>query len=337
MRVIEELEGQIMLASGCPGLLVYGRRRMGKSTLLRNLAGFLPGSVLTAGFSMQNPSAFTSPTSLASLIARTAREAVGDSPSAAAPETLPALFDALADINRRLEESDRRLVLACDEFEAIDSKIGERVFTLDLLSTIRELVQTHRRITWIFAGSHDLGELERADWSSYFVSLRTVEVSAFSLEETRLLLTEPLKWSPLWQDRPAERPRFDPSFWGERGIERIQEETAGWPHLVQLAAETAVDIANDKGARKLDTDLLEAAFAKSVGRGDVVLRQLLEGENRYAHEWDYLLAFRDRESQPPPADPDIHRALRRRLLVTESDGQWRMRVPLMRRWLIDRC
>jgi hypothetical protein len=162
-------------------------------------------------------------------------------------------------------------------------------------------------------------------------------VLPFTSEETRLLLTEPLKSSPLWQDRPAERPRFDPSFWSEGGIERIQEETGGWPHLVQLVAETAVDIANDRSVRELDTDLLEAAFAKAVGRGDAVLRQLLEGENRYPREWGYLLAFRDRESQPPPTDSGIRRALRRRLLVTNSDGQWRMRVPLMRRWLIDRC
>jgi hypothetical protein len=53
--------------------------------------------------------------------------------------------------------------------------------------------------------------------------------------------------------------RFDPSFWGEEGIDRIQAETGGWPHLVQLVAETAVDMANDKG-RGLDAMMLEAAL-----------------------------------------------------------------------------
>ena len=65
MSVLGQLERQVMLATGCPGLLIYGRRRMGKSTLLRNLDGFLPGSVRIASISMQNPAAFTSVSSLA--------------------------------------------------------------------------------------------------------------------------------------------------------------------------------------------------------------------------------------------------------------------------------
>ena len=60
MGVLGQIERQVMLATGCPGLLIYGRRRMGKSTLLRNLDGFLPGSIRIASISMQNPAAFTS-------------------------------------------------------------------------------------------------------------------------------------------------------------------------------------------------------------------------------------------------------------------------------------
>jgi len=43
--VLGELERQIMLSTGCPGLVLYGCRRTGKSTLLRNLHGFLPPAV----------------------------------------------------------------------------------------------------------------------------------------------------------------------------------------------------------------------------------------------------------------------------------------------------
>jgi hypothetical protein len=37
--------------------------------------------------------------------------------------------------------------------------------------------------------------------------------------------------------------------------------------------------------------------------------------------------------QEPPADEAVYQSLRRRLMVTEKDGRWRMRVPLMQRWL----
>jgi len=38
-------------------------------------------------------------------------------------------------------------------------------------------------------------------------------------------------------------------------------------------------------------------------------------------------------SQPPPEDEAIYTSLRRRLLVAEDGDQWRLRVPLMQRWL----
>jgi len=50
-------------------------------------------------------------------------------------------------------------------------------------------------------------------------------------------------------------------------------------------------------------------------------------------EWDYLRAFRRHDTQPPPDDEAVHRSLRRRLLVVEENRAWRLRVPLMQRWL----
>lgn len=45
MPIIEALEEQLTLPAGCPGLLITGRRRMGKSTLIRNLRGFIPETI----------------------------------------------------------------------------------------------------------------------------------------------------------------------------------------------------------------------------------------------------------------------------------------------------
>jgi TIR domain len=333
MNAVDLLERQITLAQGCPGLLIYGRRRMGKSTLLLNLSGFLPPSVRVAIVSMQNPRAFSSQESLAGLLLQAAWAALGQETPVTLPKTLSEMFAALDIMNERLGVDGQRLFLACDEFEMIDRKIAETVFSIDLLHTFRESIQTHRRIVWAFAGSHSLGELVHADWASYFVSLRTVEITHFTPEETRLLLTEPLRYSPLWKERPGASPRFT-SFWGQDGIKGIHVETGGWPHLVQLAAETCVDLANDRGADTVDAPLLEEAFDEAVRRGDSVLRQLIEGESCLPGEKHYLLGFREQEVQPVPGDSLVRRALRRRRLVVDNGGKWRLRVPLMRRWMI---
>jgi len=50
-------------------------------------------------------------------------------------------------------------------------------------------------------------------------------------------------------------------------------------------------------------------------------------------EWTYLSGFRTQDRQPPPTDETVRQALHRRLLVTEDGDHWRLRVPLMQRWL----
>jgi hypothetical protein len=170
-----------------------------------------------------------------------------------------------------------------------------------------------------------------APWTSYLVSARTVEVPPFTPHETRLLLTEPLTHSQLW--KPDARPSFPPEFWSDGGIDRIHREADGWPHLLQLIAETAVDLVNSEASPLVTPALLERALDRAVTSGHIVLYQLLQGECALPGEWDYLSAFRACEQQPPPEDPAIQRSLRHRQIVREEASLWRLRVPLMARWL----
>jgi hypothetical protein len=327
--VVGQLDQQVTLASGCPGVVLYARRRMGKSTLLYNLAGRLPEHIQAAVISMQDPTAFTS---LEHLVARIARAVQPVPTGGEIPRDLPGLQRHLETCNARLKQENRRLLLALDEYEQIDVKIGEGVFPRDLLPAIRESIQSHRQITWLFAGSHEITELPNAQWTSYLVSARTIEVPPFTLAETRLLLTEPLKHSQLWKT-PELRPRFSPEFWGEGGIDRIHREADGWPHLLQLIAETTVDLLNSEGAAAVTPALLERALDSAVTSGHNVLSQLMQGESSLAGEWEYLSAFRAREEQPPPEDIGIRRSLLHRQIIREENGLWRLRVPLMARWL----
>jgi len=335
--IMSDLDKQIMLSTGCPGLVLYGRRRMGKSTVLHNLNGFLPATVIPVVISMQDPQAFTSLADLLHLISQKLTPAVGgETGNTAANIDLNLFMQRLAQSNEKLQAAGKRVLLAIDEYENIDRKLGEKIFPEDLLVTVRESIQTHRQITWIFAGSHDITELKNAEWPSHLVSARTIEVPMFTPAETRLLLTEPMKFSSLWPKEDPKRPRFAPEFWGENGIERIQHEAGGWPHLVQLIAETVVDLINDETKRQVDAELFECSLNKAIVSGHNVLYQLLRGESTLPGEWKYLSAFRKRETQPPPEDEAIYTSLRRRLLVEEENGQWRLRVPLMARWLKER-
>lgn len=332
------LEHEIMAGPGCPGLLLYGRRRLGKSTILRNLDGFLPESVMPVVVSMQNPRAFNSEASLAALLAEEIRRvwpaATSFSPE---PKDLVTFFEFLGACNARLGTDKRRLVLGIDEFEELDRRIGSKQFTEDFAATLRESVQSHRRITWMFAGSHHFSELPNVRWSSYLVSLRTLDLPSFTPEETRLLLSQPLKHSRRKEARTAVV-TFGTGFWGEGGMDRIHAEAGGWPHLVQLIASTVVDLCNTQGQPRADAAILDEALAKSVVSGDSVLAELmLYRSEEYPAAWSYLSGFRKQDTQPRPEDEALRLILKRHLLVQETaDGQWTLRVPLMLRWLRER-
>lgn len=337
LGVFGELERQIMLSTGCPGIVLYGRRRTGKSTVLLNLSGFLPATVLPVCVSMQDPKAFTSLASLIELLLGRIRGAFGTAaPAVPASVDLPGLFAFLGAVNERPASDRRRLLIGLDEYEAIDAKIGEGVLPQDLLDTLRESIQSHRSITWMLAESHEITELPHAPWTSVLVSARTIEMPLFTREETTLLLTDPLQHSRFWREKGRQRPRFASAFWGERGIDTIHAEAGGWPHLVQLIAETAIDLSNDGDRRAVDAALLEQALDKATVKGHNVLYELSCRESRLPGEWEYLRGFASRERQPPPADSRIYAALRRRLLLVDDHGECALRVPLMRRWLTQR-
>lgn len=280
---------------------------------------------------MQNPAAFTSIAHFTRLIHQSISKAIEDKADLIS-EDLDGLYQRLDRANTDLNQTEGRLALTLDEFESIDQKIGEGVFTEDLLATIRESIQNHRRLIWVFAGSHPIAALKHAEWPSYLVSAQTIEVPPFTEAETRLLLTDPLKQSPLYR-KDDERPRFDPTFWGENGIEWIHAQTAGWPHLVQLLASTAVDLTNESEADCLDQEALELAAAKSVVLGDTVLRQLVHGETQSEYEKTYIAGFRTKDTQPTPTDEATIQSLRHRQIITEENNEWRLKVPLMQQWL----
>jgi hypothetical protein len=225
-----------------------------------------------------DPKLFSSAASFVRLIDKEVSAALNDGSAALKSDDLGGLFDRLTSANSWLEHAGLRLILAFDEFEHIDTKIGEGVFSLDLLAAIRESIQSHRRLIWVFAGSHRVTMLKNAEWPSYLISVQTIEIPPFTKAETHLLLTDPLQKSPLYRDA-ERRPSFDSSFWGEGGIAWIHAQTAGWPHLVQLLASGAVDYANESETARLDWRALEEVARRAIVSGDTVLYQLVHGES----------------------------------------------------------
>jgi len=94
-----------------------------------------------------------------------------------------------------------------------------------------------------------------------------------------LLLTQPATALTLWKSDDPNRPRFGAAFWSDGGIERIHSEAPAGPTLVQLIAETAVDLVNQSTASGVTRELMDQALDKAIVRGDNVLRLLMQTES----------------------------------------------------------
>lgn len=332
--VLAELERQVLLSGGCPGLILYGRRRVGKTSILQGLEGLIPSSVLPLKISLQNPLAGSDVAHFCGHVLQCLAKRLGWSGDYSDTADLPALMKGLARADEQLLKEEKRLLLALDEYELLDQRLADGSFPDDFLATVRESIQTHRRIIWLLAGSRHVTELAHPDWASYLISVRTVPVKMFTLPETTALLTNPLATSPLFTTDDPRRPRIKPEFWGDGGIEWIWSAAGGWPHLVQLLAEAAVDEVNDRAADAFNPAWRDDLSARACERGEMVLRQLLLGESLLPGEEDYVKGFALHPAQPAPADAALVKSLHRReLIVVGEDGLWRLRVPLMQNWL----
>jgi hypothetical protein len=334
-EVIADLAAHVVASTGCPGLLLYARRRMGKSSCLRNLTDFLPSRIGVVHLNLQDPGISGSEVRFCSKLAAAIDSDQADRDSG--PATLVELGTVLTTLNDRLGDEGRLLLIGLDEYEYLDAMLAEQALPQGLPALFRTSIQEHRNLIWVFAGSHQVRELKNATWPSALISVRTIEIDRFTAEETDTLLTHPLEHSKLWPAGSPDRPTFEPEFWGPDGIQRLRDMADGWPHLVILLAEICVNLVNQRNAEYVTDELFEAAVQKAVVQGDNVMIQLLQNESQLPGEWDFLLGFKNQKTQPLPESAAIVSSLQRRSLIQIEDDHVLLRVPLMQLWMEKRA
>jgi hypothetical protein len=346
MRRLEELWRG---ADTLPSVALYGHRRMGKTSILRNLNAHLGAGLRLAYFDLQRlGEASRGPADLFLALADAVQRALQENGRPLPPPD-PSGFDsrpyrAFEQFLERARQAlgQDALLIALDEFEKLEDWIAAGVMPPDLLGVLRGYVQMDPRIAFVFAGLHTLQEMSADYFQPFFGSVIPVPVTFLRREAVFQALANP----------------GDPDFpldYTPDALQRIWELTHGQPYLVQWIGHSLVSRFNDLTFERslpqkplLDLPDVEAVIATPdfyttaryyfSGVWDQAARGAAGQQDalRILAPFEQGLPLEEIASQSGLSLSAARAALetlRRHDVVEEVEGRWRFTVELMRRWV----
>jgi hypothetical protein len=237
--IIQRLE-DLWLSSQPPSVVLYGHRRMGKSSILHNLKTHLGGLTIVIDFNMQVVGSVNSTHELLYALAIEIYDGVPSSQQWELEEPCLIHFathNPYHALQRFLKQLDRvrnqqRFIITVDEFELLEELIKEGVIERRLIRFWRGLIQTYPWFIMLFSGLHTLDEMRQDYWSPLFGSTTAVSVSFLSQAAVHRLVTQPSADFDMEYDREV--------------VQAIYHLTNGQPYLIQLIGHALVTCFNQQ-------------------------------------------------------------------------------------------
>lgn len=125
----------------------------------------------------------------------------------------------------------QRVIILIDEFEVLEEQIQQGRLDAELLDYLRSMMQSHPSINFLLAGTHQIDELARENWSVFFNIARQYRLSRLSPQGAEDLITKPVR----------QYIEFAPYT-----LEKMRQLTSDQPYLIHLLCRTLVDYCNDR-------------------------------------------------------------------------------------------
>jgi hypothetical protein len=345
MRRLEELW---LPKQQVPSVVLYGQRRMGKSSILHNLRTILGDRALVVDFNLQVMGIVNSTHELLYALAIEMYDSL--------PQPLPDTFQEpqLAQFTQQnpyqsflrfLKHLDsvragRRFLITVDEFELLEQLIETNVIEQRLIAFWRGLIQSYPWFVMIFAGLHTLDEMRQDYWCPLFSSVTAIPVEPLSFSAVQRLLTQPSLDFEL---------ELDPAV-----IQSVFTLTNGQPYLVQLLGHTLVSYFNQTAfeqgilrdqrltLRDLQTVIHSSRFYRDGDAYFMGIWQQAEQGKPSVQSWilrclcDRPLSVSELADKTNLSVSTLQltlSALQKRGIVVNADGRYTYAVKLMRGWV----
>ncbi|HEY9739469.1 MAG TPA: ATP-binding protein, partial [Coleofasciculaceae cyanobacterium] len=341
--ILRQLEEFWVMGHHLQSVVLYGHRRMGKTSILRNAANCLGSEVKVAYINLLNMGA-TSQGVGEVLMAIT--DAISDATGCTPPPDAELLNIPYRTFERYLKQVGAHLsgglIVALDEFEKIEELIEAQKIPKDFMGYLRGLVQMSSKVAFAFAGLHTLEEMTADYFQPFFASVIPIHVGFLQPGATRQILANPDEEFPL--DYTPE------------ALDQIYALTAGQPYLVQLVGFQLVRRYNDyvfEQGRPRDPVFTVEDVETVINDPELFKR------GRYYFDGVWGQAARGASGQqailkalaPHPEGLSIDalaqvtameeetlqealKTLKRHDVVQEREGGWQIIVELFRRWVL---
>lgn len=247
-------------------VVLFGHRRMGKTSILQNLHRYFKDDTLVAGLTMQRVGRVTNTGELLNYLALAIYDTLEDAglSDISEPDTAAFAQNGYSAFNRFLRQCRRylkdatpskpekeglfsrwfksaktsssndsntkRIILTIDEFELIEAAIADKRVDAEFLDFLRGVIHSEHWLILALAGLHTLEEMTADYWNPLFASVTPIRVSFFSRTATGNL------FSHFSEDFPLT--------FTNATVDRIFELVQGQPYLTQLIAYNLVSTYN---------------------------------------------------------------------------------------------
>ncbi len=329
--VARMLENEIMRDKSMSPLLLYGKRRIGKTSTLLNLRKLLGPRIIPvyldgqdAGLT-QSDAGFLYQT-LAKILQAAPREW-----TAADSLILPNRqeFEArafelsgklLGQLRERLQAENARVLLCLDEYERLDRAYAQGRITDDLLNQLRHYLQHETRLAFLFAGSHRMTERRAIRWSDYLINVKTIKLGFLDHTSAEKLITAPIPAWPL---------TYEPGV-----VEQILQITHRQPYLLQAVASDLVDYLNTQQRTRATLADLEEAIRRVLVTAELYFQNTWE-EDLTEPERALIIAYlRANENVDPVANKDLLHGLVQNDIFEVLEGRHVFVIDLFKRWIL---
>jgi len=362
-EVMRELEELWVRGEQLQSVVIYGHRRMGKTSILRNAANSVGSGVRVAYVNMLNAGNISEGVGeVLMAICDVISEAVNvpppdDDKLLKLPERTFERY--LKQVVGKLQENSHGtslggLIIAIDEFEKIEELIKEGKIPENFLGYLRGLLQMNSQVAFAFAGLHTLEEMTADYFQPFFASVIPIHVGFMERAVTRQILANPVQFS----DNATSTEEDFLLDYKPEALDKIYEFTHGQPYLVQLFGFQLVRRYNDQVfelGRKRDA-VFTVEDVEAVINGNEFFKR---GRYYFEGVWSQAkqgavgqqavlqviaphpqgLSYEDviREVSTEGLDEEILQeainSLQRHDVIEENQGRWRIIVELFRRWL----